>query len=164
MNLARQSLIDQNQQIHAAAWPALSIMSGFESAANSQIEALMKNHALTAQAFVICASNYVDETCVKWMEENLGKQDLVKEGGGWSAVVHPFCAFLGGPHTESEEKLVVADIDLGDLADVKVWIDAAGHYRRPEILSSALNGEAIWPDDVVAAGGVRYEKVFPEGI
>lgn len=122
----------------------------------------MKNHALTAQVFVICASNHVDETCLKWMEENLGEQDLVKEGGGWSAVVHPFCAFLGGPHEGNKEKFVVGEVDLADLTDVKVWIDAAGHYKRPEVLSSSLNTTAIWPDDGIAAGGVRYEEVVNE--
>lgn len=87
MNLSRQSLIQDGQEIHAGAWPALNTMAGFESAANSQIEALMKNHALTGQTFVICASNYVDETCLEWMKNNLGEQDSVKAGGGWSAIV-----------------------------------------------------------------------------
>lgn len=87
MNLSRQALIIDGQEIHAGAWPALSTMAGFESAANSQIEALMKNHALTGQTFVICASNYIDDSCLEWMKSNLGDQDSVKAGGGWSAIV-----------------------------------------------------------------------------
>lgn len=87
MNLSRQALIMDGQEIHAGAWPALSTMAGFESAANAQIEALMKNHALTGQTFVICASNYVDGSCLEWMRGTLGEQDSVKEGGGWSAIV-----------------------------------------------------------------------------
>ena len=86
MNGARQALITQKEHIHAGAWPALSTMAGFEAVADAQIEGLMKAHALTAQVFVITASNYVDDSCLNWMKENLGEQDLVKAGGGWSSV------------------------------------------------------------------------------
>lgn len=125
-------------------------MKGFEAAADAQIEALMKNHALTAQVFVICASNYVDDTCLTWMEKNLGPQDKVKAGGGWSSIIHPFCVFLAGPHTGNEESLVAADIDLSQLSVVKVWIDSDGHYRRPEILQFSMNKKPLWPDDIQA--------------
>ena len=147
MNGARQALIEDMQHVHAGAWPALSTMAGFEAGADAQIEALMKAHALTGQVFVVCASNYVDETCIEWMSKNLGEQYFVKRGGGWSAVIHPFCVFLAGPHTGEEEKLVVAEIDLKELAAVKVWVDAAGHYKRPEVLKFNLNSGAIWEDD-----------------
>jgi len=147
MNGARQALINQNQHIHAGAWPALSTMAGFEPVADAQIEALMKNHALTAQVFVITASNYVDDTCLDWMRENLGDQDLVKAGGGWSSVLHPFCSFIAGPHTGGEEKLVQGEVDFSHLGAVKVWIDAAGHYQRPEILQFSYDTRPHWADE-----------------
>lgn len=147
MNGARQALITQGQHIHAGAWPALSTMAGFEAVADAQIEALMKAHALTAQVFVITASNYVDDTCLDWMKENLGEQDLVKAGGGWSSVLHPFCAYLAGPHTGAEEKLVQAEVDMSQLGQVKVWIDAAGHYQRPEIIQFRFNSQPLWADE-----------------
>ncbi|KAF5611204.1 beta-lactamase 2 [Fusarium subglutinans] len=147
MNGARQALITQHEHIHAGAWPALSTMAGFEAVADSQIEALMKAHALTAQVFAITASNYVDDTCLEWMEKNLGKQEFVKAGGGWSAVIHPFCSFLAGPHTGAEEKLVKAEVDLSQLGQVKVWVDAAGHYQRPEILRFSFDDQPLWADE-----------------
>jgi len=156
MNGARQALIQDSQHVHAGAWPALSTASGFEAGADSQIEALMKAHALSAQVFVVCASNYVDDTCLRWMENNLGPQDLVKRGGGWSAVIHPFCLFLAGPHTGEGEKLVVADIDLAQLAAVKVWVDAAGHYKRPEVLAFRVDRKPLWDDDRRLAGGSGF--------
>lgn len=148
MNGARQALIEQNQHVHAAAWPALSTMKGFEAVADVQIEALMKTHALTAQAFVLCAANYVDDSCLEWMEKNLGPQDSVKKGGGWSAVIHPFCSFLAGPHTGEEEKLVEAELDFENLGPVKVWIDGHGHYKRPEVLEMKVNTKPMWPTQV----------------
>ncbi|PGH05003.1 hypothetical protein AJ80_08430 [Polytolypa hystricis UAMH7299] len=147
MNGARQALIDENQHIHAGAWPALSTMAGFEAVADAQIEGLMKAHALTAQAWAITASNYVDETCLEWMEKNLGPQEFVKLGGGWSSVLHPFCAFLAGPHTGAEEKLVTGEVDMSQLGQVKVWVDSAGHYRRPEVLQFKVNKEPLWDDE-----------------
>jgi len=143
-------LIDDGQEIHAGAWPALSTMSGFEAAADAQIEALMKNHALTAQVFVICSSNYVDETCLTWMEKNIGPQNKVTAGGGWSSIIHPFCIFLAGPHTGPKEQLVVADVGLTQLTTVKVWIDSSGHYRRPEILKFNVDKRPLWQDDVAS--------------
>ena len=81
------------------------------------------------------------------MEKNLGRQDFVKAGGGWSAVIHPFCSFLAGPHTGAEEKLVKAEVDLSQLGQVKVWVDAAGHYQRPEILKFSFDDQPLWADE-----------------
>ncbi|KAK8106121.1 carbon-nitrogen hydrolase [Apiospora kogelbergensis] len=159
MNGARQALITQHQHIHAGAWPALSTMAGFEAVADAQIEALMKTHALTAQVFVVTASNYIDEACIDWMEANLGgKQDFIKPGGGWSAILHPFCSYLAGPHTGAEEKLVQAEVDFAQLGAVKVWIDAAGHYQRPEILQFSFDSRPHWADEVGRSFEPRLEE------
>ncbi|KAF1948791.1 carbon-nitrogen hydrolase [Byssothecium circinans] len=147
MNGARQALLMQNQHIHAGAWPALSTVQGFEEVADAQIEALMKTHALTAQVFVITASNFVDESCLNWMKENLGEQNFVKAGGGWSAIIHPFCSFIAGPHTGAQEKLVQGEVDFASLAAVKVWVDSAGHYQRPEILQFSFDPTPYWADE-----------------
>ncbi|ORY17152.1 carbon-nitrogen hydrolase [Clohesyomyces aquaticus] len=157
MNGARQALIMHDQHIHAGAWPALSTMSGFEQVADAQIEALMKAHALTAQCFVVTASNYVDQDCLDWMEKNLGPQDFVKKGGGWSAVIHPFCSFLAEPHTGAEEKVVKAEIDFDQMGMVKVWVDAKGHYRRPDVLKFEVDETQKWHDDDKV-----FEQYVPE--
>jgi nitrilase len=54
INGARQGLIECGQHVHADAWLALPIMAGFEAAVDTQIEALMKSHALTAQVCCLC--------------------------------------------------------------------------------------------------------------
>ncbi|MFF2900277.1 carbon-nitrogen hydrolase family protein [Streptomyces sp. NPDC057966] len=147
MNLARQALIAQGQEIHAAAWPGLSTMAGFETVADVQIDAMMKTHALTAQAFVVSAGNPVDRTCLRWMASALGPQEHITAGGGWSAVIHPFTQYLAGPHTGPEERLVTAAIDLDDLDTVKVWVDSRGHYARPEILGLRVDHRPLWHDE-----------------
>jgi nitrilase len=94
--------------------------AGFVEVADAQIEAMMKTHALTGQCFVVTASNPVDQGCLDWLERELGPQDKVGVAGGWSAVIHPFANFLGGPHTGLEERLVVGDLDLEQITAVKV--------------------------------------------
>ena len=135
MNLARQALVQQGLQIHAGCWPALSTLAGFEAVADAQIEAMMKNHALTGQCFVVVASSPVTPEMLAFMERELGPQAYTAAGGGWSAVIHPFTPLLAGPHLGSDEKLLIADIDLQQISDVKLFVDSAGHYARPEILS-----------------------------
>ncbi|KAK5092684.1 hypothetical protein LTR70_006754 [Exophiala xenobiotica] len=151
MNLSRQALIMDGQEIHTGAWPALLTMAGFEGSANAHFEAPMKNHALTSQTFVICASNHVDGTCLQWMEENMGEQDSVKAGGGCSATIQPCCVFLAGPQESAEERFVSVEIDLDQIGVVKMWIDGTGHYRRPEVLEFSVNTKSIWADDVASA-------------
>jgi predicted amidohydrolase len=139
MNLARQALIEQQMQVHAALWPSLSTMAGFDAVANVQIEAMMKNHALTGQCFVVCASSPVTAEMLSFLEAELGPQQFLTEGGGWSAVIHPFCPVLAGPVSGAEEQLVVATIDLDAIKDVKMWVDTTGHYARPDVLSLRID-------------------------
>lgn len=134
MNLARQALIEQQAQVHAALWPSLSTLAGFEAVANLQIEAMMKNHAITGQCFVACASSPVSRGMLEFMERELGPQQLVQPGGGWTAIIHPFAAILAGPLSGEEESLAIATIDLDEIRDVKLWVDGTGHYSRPEVL------------------------------
>ncbi|KAK7742143.1 hypothetical protein SLS53_004729 [Cytospora paraplurivora] len=160
LNGARQALIEGGQHVHVGAWPALSTVRGFDrGVADAQIEALMKTHALTAQAFVLSAANHVDRTCLEWMSRNLGEQDVVGEGGGWSAVIHPFCSYLAGPYTGGEDGLVTAEIDFGDLGPVKVWIDGNGHYKRPEVLEMRVERKPLW----TVPGGDSLSQDRPPG-
>lgn len=151
MNLARQALVEQGLQIHAGCWPSLSTLAGFEGVADAQIEAMMRNHALTGQCFVVCASSPVGDDVLAFMTEHLGPQEFMGAGGGWSALIHPFTPYLAGPHTGAEETLLVAEIDLDDLSDVKMWLDGAGHYARPELLWMVM-------DDAPKKGLVRISE------
>ncbi|MEM7570052.1 MAG: carbon-nitrogen hydrolase family protein [Pseudomonadota bacterium] len=136
MNLARQALAEQNMEIHAALWPALDTMVGFDQIANLQIQAMMQNHALTAQCFVISAASPVTQEMLDYLEANIGPQEFLSTGGGWSAIIHPFGPILAGPVTGLEEQLVMAEVDMSARADTKMWVDGSqgGHYSRPDVL------------------------------
>ncbi|ROV99061.1 hypothetical protein VMCG_06631 [Cytospora schulzeri] len=160
LNGARQALIEEDQHIHVGAWPAISTMKGFDGGVgDAQIEALMKNHALTAQVFVLTAAPHVDDGCLGWMERNIGPQDFVKKGGGWSAIIHPFCSFLAGPETGGGDRLVVAELDSKDFGPVKVWIDGNGHYKRPEVLEMRVDRKQRWTVPGQSGSQVTKESV-----
>ncbi len=55
-------------------------------------------------------------------------------GRASGAIFGPTGATLAGPHSGAEERLVIADINLDDIARQKVLLDTAGHYSRPEVL------------------------------
>ena len=139
MNLARQSMIDLHGEIHAALWPSLSTLAGFDQVADAQIEAMMRNHALTGGCFVVCAASPVDQGALDFLERELGPQEFLTAGGGWSAIIHPFTPTLAGPHTGGDEMLVTAEVDLDEIHGAKQWLDGTGHYARPEILKLVVD-------------------------
>jgi hypothetical protein len=134
MNLARQAVIELQAQVHAALWPSLSTLAGFDQLADLQIEAMMRNHAFTGGCFLVAAASPVAPDALEFLERELGPQSLLAAGGGWSAIIHPFSPTIAGPHTGAEEKLVSAEVDLEEIHAAKQWLDGTGHYARPELL------------------------------
>lgn len=160
MNLARHALIGQGEQIHAGSWPGLSTLVGFREVFDPQVEAMSRNHAITGQCFVVVAQSPVTQQMIDVMAEALGPQDFLTTGGGWSAIIHPMTPYLAGPHTGAEERLLVADIDLDEIAGVKVFVDASGHYARPEVLRLVVDDQA--KSAVVRTSGANGATV-PDG-
>lgn len=139
MNLARQALAAMGEQVHAASWPSLSTLRGWEELFDEQVEVMCRNHALTAQTFVVVAQNPVTDDVLDVMAATLGPQELLTTGGGWSAVIHPQTPILAGPRTGLAEGLVSAEINLKDIDALKVVVDSVGHYSRSEVLSLVLD-------------------------
>ena len=138
MNLARQALIEQDMQIHCASWPTFAT-SRNAGAYDQRVDALMRAHAITGQCFVIVAQNPVTQQNVDAIEAAMGPNDVLSVGGGWSTIISPSGEYVVAPHTGLEEKLVIAEIDLGAVNRAKVLADTAGHYSRPEVLSLSID-------------------------
>ena len=47
---------------------------------------------------------------------------------------------------------------MSQLGQVKVWIDAAGHYQRPEIIRFGFNSQPLWADEKKGAS-VEFNAV-----
>lgn len=59
-----------------------------------------------------------------------GPEQIVSRGG--SSIIGPLGQVLAGP-TYDEEALLVADLDLAQIARAKYDFDVVGHYARPDI-------------------------------
>ncbi|HWW49614.1 MAG TPA: carbon-nitrogen hydrolase family protein [Xanthobacteraceae bacterium] len=141
MDLARYALTSQREEIHIAAWPGISALthdpnSGFFDEVTS---AAARHHALSAQAFVINVQSRVDERVIEKLGL-VGQLDMIRTGGGWSAIIAPNGKILAGPNRD-EEAILYADIDLSEIVFLKYIVDSAGHYSRPDVLRIWANYE-----------------------
>jgi hypothetical protein len=60
---------------------------------------------------------------------------------------------IAGPVTGKEggDQIITAEVDLNHLDLVKVYVDANGHFKRPEILKMQKDSKPLWEDDEIAA-------------
>ena len=138
MNLARQALIAQGIELHASSWPSLGTLRGREGLSHQQVEIMCRNHAITGQCFVVVAMNPIAADVFEVMEPYIGKTDLMRPGPAWSAIVHPNTTLLA-TETGDKDTLVVAEVNLRDIIGMKYFVDGAGHYSRPEVLSLVVD-------------------------
>lgn len=156
MDLARYCLTSQGEQIHFSCWPGISALSHNPHAPifNSVTEAAAKHHALSAQAFVICVQSCIDQQTIDIMGLT-DQPDMIRIGGGWSAIIGPDGQIISGPNID-KENILYADIDLDAIIPVKYACDSAGHYTRPDVFRLVTNFNkqpvALSFDDGPAAG------------
>jgi aliphatic nitrilase len=153
MDLNRYSLIALGQQVHVAAWPAISAVTADPNSSNfdNMTETAIKYHAMAAQAFVVCSQGRVDAGAIEKIGLT-GQTDKIREGGGLSAIVAPNATYVAGPHRD-DEAVLYGEIDLGMIPYAKFFADSAGHYARPDVFSFGIDGRAQTPI-TGAAGGV----------
>ena len=142
MDLARYTLAAQGEQIHISAWPGISAVTNdpnyeiFDSVA----ECACRHHAVAAQSFVICVMTPVAQDTIDRLDF-ADRPDMMMTGGGWTAIIAPNGQIIAGPHRGAEEKLLMCDIDLSEIAYAKFSYDSAGHYARPDIFTLHVNRE-----------------------
>ena len=139
MDLNRYALTALGEQVHVAAWPAISAMTVDPNSSNFDnfTETAIKYHAFAAQAYVVCVQGRLDETAI----ERIGladQPDKARIGGGLSAIVAPDATYVAGPHRD-EEAILYGEIDLGMIPYAKFLADSAGHYARPDIFSFGID-------------------------
>lgn len=148
MDLARYALTSQGEQIHIAVWPAGSAVSHDPSSGvfDDLTEAAARHHAAAGQCFVINVQSCIDAATVKELGFE-GKPEMVREGGGWTAIIAPTGQILAGPNRD-KEAILHAELDLSLIAQFKYVSDAAGHYARPDVLQLLVNFE---PQSIMTA-------------
>lgn len=132
--LHRYALIADREQIHAAMFPG----SIFTDLFAEQAEVAVRNHALESGAFVVVSTAWLDpEQQAQIIAESGGSVASIS-GGCFTAIVNPQGQLMGEP-LRSGEGEVIADLDFALIDHRKAFMDAAGHYSRPELMSMSLD-------------------------
>ena len=99
--------------------------------------ASIRHIALEGRCFVLScnqfvrAKDYPDDLCPSGNPE-----DIISRGG--SCIVDPFGNFLIEPHFE-DETILMADLDMAEIARGKYDFDVVGHYARPDVFQLLVN-------------------------
>jgi nitrilase len=123
MPLARFALYESGEQIHLA--PTADASEGWQ--------ATIQHIALEGRVFVVAScqyltrSDYPDDFELSTQLEQL--PETLCRGG--SAIIAPDGRYLVGP-LHDETGVLMADLDLGEVASGKQLLDVAGHYHRPD--------------------------------
>jgi nitrilase len=129
MPLARQAMHESAEEIHVACWPTVRDMYQVAS----------RHYAFEGRCFVLAAGLITragdlpaDLDLPPGVREN--PDGLVCSGG--SCIIGPDGALLAGPVFDREE-ILVADLDLGRIAEESMALDVTGHYNRPDVFQFA---------------------------
>jgi aliphatic nitrilase len=138
--LSKYAMYAQNEQIHVAAWPSFSVYRGGAHALGSEVNnAASRIYAVEGGCFVIAPCATVSAKMHEMLCTDDLQRQLLLQGGGFARIFAPDGSELGNRLEETEEGLVVADIDLGMIALAKAAADPAGHYARPDVTRLLLN-------------------------
>ncbi|HEY5640756.1 MAG TPA: carbon-nitrogen hydrolase family protein [Dehalococcoidia bacterium] len=133
MPLARYAMYALGTQIYVAAtWDS-----------SDSWVATLRHIAKEGRLYVIgcCIAMRRDE-----IPDSYGFKSLYPPNGEWvnvgnSAIVGPGGDLLAGP-VASKEEILYAEIDSSRLLGSRYWLDAAGHYARPDVFQLTVNRRA----------------------
>ncbi|MEK8052609.1 carbon-nitrogen hydrolase family protein [Ideonella sp. DXS22W] len=152
--LSKYAMYAQNEQIHVAAWPSFSVYRGGAHALGAEVNnAASRVYAVEGGCFVIAPCATVSAKMQELLCTDEMQRQFLLQGGGFARIYAPDGSELGNRLEETEEGLVVADIDLGMIAQAKAAADPAGHYARPDATRLLLN----------KTPGTRVISQVPEG-
>ncbi len=99
-----------------------------------EYQCTIRHIAIEGRCFVICCNQYLEKsmypTDIYGYDEIEKQPDVMCRGG--SAIINPFGQYVAGP-LFGKEDILVADLDLGEIAQGKADLDVVGHYSRPDI-------------------------------
>lgn len=102
----------------------------------------MRHVALEGRCFVLSACQYITRGAYPEDYRAIQGDDpatVIIRGG--SCIVSPLGELLAGPDYEAE-RVLTADVDLGQVARGKFDLDVVGHYARPDVFRLHVNERA----------------------
>lgn len=139
-SLTKYAMYAQNEEIHAAAWPAYSVYTDITYALSAPLNlAINQVYAAEGQCFNIVSTSVITPGLQDMLCENDEQRALLKVGGGYARVFGPDGAPQGDILDPEEEGLLITDINLGKIPYCKAAADPAGHYARPDVTRLLIN-------------------------
>jgi nitrilase len=99
----------------------------------------MQHIAFEGRCFVLSAVQYLKRSdCPQDYPAIQGNDPATVLIRGGSVIVNPQGVVLAGPNYEGET-ILVADLDLNEIAEGKYDLDVVGHYARPDVFKLIVN-------------------------
>lgn len=149
--LARYVLMGEGEEIHCACYPAIwPFRNPLNSPAYDLRDAIRFRaaaHSFEAKVFTVVSAGVIDDQLVEAFSDHDPEKAAILRA------CPPACSMIVGPTGElisdvrqDEEGLVMAQIDLSSLVELKRHHDMAGYYCRPDVFRLRLErqrGEAL---------------------
>ena len=131
------------EQVHAASWPSLNLYRGtayaFYAFGPEITIAVNQVYAVEGQCFVLMSVAITDDRIIETLIDTDDKAEMLPKGGGFSNIFGPDGSPLVTPLPETEEGLLVTELDLSMIVLSKSAADPVGHYSRPDVTRLLLN-------------------------
>jgi nitrilase len=138
--LSKYAMFSLGEQVHAAAWPSFSLYRGAAYALGPELNtAASQMYAAEGQCFVIMSVATVNDDMISMLADTEDKAQLLLKGGGFSNIFGPDGRPLVDTLPETEEGLLVTELDLSLIVVAKGAADPTGHYSRPDVVRLLLN-------------------------
>lgn len=139
--LTKYAMYSWNEQIHVAAWPALSIYNNTAYALGVEANmAASRTYALEGQAYVLAVTSICDQAVIDRLCDTPERQRLLELGGGTTTIFGPSGVTVKGPADYVKPEIILADLDLSEIRRAKQAADPAGHYARADATRLVING------------------------
>ncbi|MEV7135894.1 carbon-nitrogen hydrolase family protein [Arthrobacter sp. NPDC093128] len=141
--LTKYAMFSQHEQLHIAAWPSFSVYEGAAYLLGPEVNtAASQQYAVEGQVFVLAPTGLIGQSAHDLFADTDMKRDLLKLGGGHARIYGPDGRSLATPLAPTEEGILYADINYGEILAAKNAYDPVGHYSRPDVLQLLFNPTA----------------------
>jgi nitrilase len=107
-------------------------------------QATLRHIACEGRCYVLGCNQFITKDMyppdLNALEELTAKPQVLCRGG--SAIISPLGKVLAGPLFD-QEGILVANLDLGEIARSKFDFDVVGHYARPDVFQLIVNEKAM---------------------